>query len=78
MLIALMFMLLGCFASTATIFVSLPLLVAGGQYVSDYELGKKSEMDLYIGLMARIQTKPVSLFTWSVSPKMVRPAVKRT
>ena len=44
----------GRFASTATIFVLLPRPVARGQHISDYKLGRKSEMDLYMRLMARI------------------------
>ena len=44
----------GRFASTATIFVSLPRPVAREQHVSDYKLGRKSKMDLYTRLMARI------------------------
>ena len=40
--------LLGRFASTATIFVSLPRPVTREQHVSDYKLGRKSETDLYM------------------------------
>ena len=47
--------LAGHFVSTATIFVSHSQPFTRGQHVSDYKLGRKSETDVYMRLMARIR-----------------------